>query len=636
MLRLIWAELKKILLNIRLVTVVSIFMIATIVLTSVIIYFQNRYYEDFFGNPSYDYNYDRYTNTINKDYALSNLNDIEASKATITQKINTLKQLDGTRNKELLSERVQVIEDFVGCVQDITKDIEQTLIDGFNITENVRSNITLDLLDDLYLEGGILNSYMKTIADKENDLESTLEEIRVIEGFVYFPKRYYGIDGYLFVSRYAKNFLRQGSAYEETKKAYDGTNFTKHFEAYIYLAESVIHEYGFYNNYKYVDLAQYKAAIENALFQKIDAGDVAKLEKTFTDSNGAFSRLDRQKDEIIEYLAEIETFNLSAEQTKVYLKKYTQVDAYADMLSNYVNNYSYLKAVKSYTDKELAEYNTPFGQNKYDCKAFVTLAEYIIKNDLKVDYCNSTNIEVAGYAKPNAPMAVSSFFMGSMIMTNKSLYAFVTANFIVLSLILIVVSISIGGGSIAGEQTKGTIKMLIIRPYKRWKILTAKIIGNLIISLGLILLSLALVLIIGAAMGYTTAGMLPVLCVFNASKVIIMHPLAELMLNLFFMYFCIIIYTLISTLFSVIFKSRTLAVVVSLVLNFFGTILSMAFGRYAFFRYLIFNNTDLFAYFAGGSVLMDMNFWLSLIVCIVYAAVCSAAAYITFTKRDLI
>ena len=63
--------------------------------------------------------------------------------------------------------------------------------------------------------------------------------------------------------------------------------------------------------------------------------------------------------------------------------------------------------------------------------------------------------------------------------------------------IIIIYSVIMATSSIANEYSSGTIKLLLIRPYSRKKVLTAKILSVIIISSFFIIVSCLISLIIG-------------------------------------------------------------------------------------------------------------------------------------------
>ncbi len=393
------------------------------------------------------------------------------------------------------------------------------------------------------------------------------------------------------------------------------------------------------------DMISYELALlEGAIGLKLTEADFSHMQSIIgVGTNSAKARID----EIIARLAEYsEITSLTKEDVAAMSLDANRGARIRDMMSYYTDTYLRNRSIENYTDQELRGYSVSDSQTKYALKKYITLTEYVLESGLYPSgisyggmFSASRELSVEGFNQPSQPLSFLGALTGTMAMSfggaEYTLYTYITFVFSFLSLVLITLCITLGGGSIAGEQQRGTIKMLIIRPYKRWKILTAKILSTLIVSVGLTIVCLLLLLVLGSLLfGYSLSAP-PVISVFNGAHVLELSAFGELLINISMMIVSMVIYTLISTLFSAVFKSRTAAVLVSLLLNIFGGILSLALGWWEPFRYFIFNNTELFMYFGTGPNLLDMTFGFSFAVCVIYCAVFGFLTYYLFTKRDL-
>jgi ABC-2 type transport system permease protein len=207
---------------------------------------------------------------------------------------------------------------------------------------------------------------------------------------------------------------------------------------------------------------------------------------------------------------------------------------------------------------------------------------------------------------------------------------------------IIMVALVIASGSIAGEYETGSIKLLLIRPYKRFKVLTAKLLFVAICLAVMYLCAYLFMLAVGRfglpGWGNWTGfnGARDVLVIFDASRVEIMNPFHVITLEYLFYYIDSLMYAVIAVMVSAVAKSRVASVAVSGGVFFGSTILTALLSSYDWYRFIIFNNTNLFVYMAGGSSLADMTMVFSGVVYIVYLAAVLAAAYITFEKRDAV
>ncbi|MDR2046476.1 MAG: ABC transporter permease [Clostridiales bacterium] len=212
-------------------------------------------------------------------------------------------------------------------------------------------------------------------------------------------------------------------------------------------------------------------------------------------------------------------------------------------------------------------------------------------------------------------------------------YGFLMFAFSILYLFLLIAGMIIGAGTIAGEHSAGTIKLLLIRPYKRWKFLMSKIIMSLIIMTALFVVSFLLLFLIGGIF-YGFDSEYKVLVMFDATNILLVSPLQSAMLMAVFYFIECTVYMLISIMVSTVFKSKSGAVAISMVIYFAGNILLLMLSSKSWFKYVLFNNTNLYLYMTTGPTLNDMTFGFSLIVDIIYVAAIMAATFLVFTKKD--
>ncbi|MDR3292950.1 MAG: ABC transporter permease subunit, partial [Clostridiales bacterium] len=97
-------------------------------------------------------------------------------------------------------------------------------------------------------------------------------------------------------------------------------------------------------------------------------------------------------------------------------------------------------------------------------------------------------------------------------------FGYMIFGFNILYLFLIVVGIVIGAGTIAGEHATGTIKLLLIRPYKRWQFLLSKMYMTAIAMLFYFIISFILMYVVGGIV-WGFGSEYKVLILFNAEKV---------------------------------------------------------------------------------------------------------------------
>ena len=218
------------------------------------------------------------------------------------------------------------------------------------------------------------------------------------------------------------------------------------------------------------------------------------------------------------------------------------------------------------------------------------------------------------------------------------------------TLFIIVYIVVLAAGTIAGEQSMGTMKLLAIRPYNRRKLLTGKILS--ILTIGAILLSVcsvATLVIGGINYGFDSAL---ILCVFNASKVYTSGALSVYLVALLSMFIEIAFYAILSTFISTVFKSNIGAVTVSILLFFVSLVLNIIAINVPILRFLPFTNINLFKYFGASfvatnnaqsvlqgiltpTVFVGATFTLSIIMLTVTIVALLVATYTKFSKQDI-
>lgn len=175
-------------------------------------------------------------------------------------------------------------------------------------------------------------------------------------------------------------------------------------------------------------------------------------------------------------------------------------------------------------------------------------------------------------------------------------------------------------GILATEFSQGTIKMLLSRPVKRWKILASKYATILLFGLFL------------AAITY----------VFSVVSAFIFFPSADgnsilWGKSIYMMFLGFINVVMISTfafMVGSVFRSTSLAIGLSLFLYFTGSVITVFLEKFEFAKYSFFAH-DLTQYETGFKILDSNTMQFSIVVLIVYAIVFLAISFTSFIKRDI-
>jgi ABC-2 type transport system permease protein len=211
-------------------------------------------------------------------------------------------------------------------------------------------------------------------------------------------------------------------------------------------------------------------------------------------------------------------------------------------------------------------------------------------------------------------------------------FGFMIFTFNILFFFIIVIGVVMAGQALAGEHSQGTIKLLLIRPFKRWKILTAKII-KIISTLALIFtVTFFILYILGGLMyGFSSRD---ALVIFDANHVMIMSPLAVMAYMFLFYFIETAIFIMIAIMISTIFRSTAGSVAATLMVFFASFVFHFLLSSYSWYKYVIFNNTSLFVYMSTGPTLNDMTLGFSIITNLVYLALITFTTFFVFKKKD--
>jgi ABC-2 type transport system permease protein len=196
-------------------------------------------------------------------------------------------------------------------------------------------------------------------------------------------------------------------------------------------------------------------------------------------------------------------------------------------------------------------------------------------------------------------------------------------------------TIVISAGIVASEFSWGTIKLLLIRPINRSKILLSKYLTVLLFAL----LMVGLLFGFSALLGVLLFGMpeqsIPYINYFNG-KVTEQHIVVHLIIYYGLASIEMIMLTTMAFMISSVFRNSSLAIGLSLFLMFTGgqftALLSMKFD---WAKYILFANTNLMQYIEGSPLIEGMTMTFSIIMLIIYYAIFQFLAFYVFKKRDV-
>ncbi|MEC1537259.1 ABC transporter permease [Bacillus sonorensis] len=195
--------------------------------------------------------------------------------------------------------------------------------------------------------------------------------------------------------------------------------------------------------------------------------------------------------------------------------------------------------------------------------------------------------------------------------------------------------ITVAAGIVANEFSWGTVKLLVIRPISRFKILLAKYVTVLLFALALLFILFASAGITGLALFGAGDGSQVHLVYANGSvqeKSLLLHLAGSYLLNSI----SLLMMSTMAFMISAVFRNSSLAVGISIfLLAVGGTVTNLLAVKFDWVKYILFANTDLTQYFDGVPLVSGMTLGFSIAVLAVYFIVFQVLAFGVFTKRDI-
>ncbi len=402
--------------------------------------------------------------------------------------------------------------------------------------------------------------------------------------------------------------------------------------------------------------------------------DLSNLMEKYKDSDWKLSIIN---DRISPYITEINTYTYGAEKSEELAKKTTEemesIIAKLDEndwkyfanedLQNAKNKIEELNKQKAQTqdteiikdlnneikkvevEKEIAEYrlkkNIPYGVDYLNIALtrYQTSSETLISYDLENKELDFE--EQKEYNEALATKEENKYIIETGVDINKSdsLKGSLQNFYSQYGVFILVVIIMIAGTIVSEEWGKGTIKLLLVKPYTRTQILLSKFLTVLIISAFVIVSTILMQILVGGILFGFESLFEPVV-VYNLSTNVIqeMNIFAYLGIQTLTQLPIIILLATLAFAISTIFSNSALAITVSL-LGYMGASiinqLAMAYNL-TFMKYFVTMNWDLSQYLFGGLPYMEgMNLITSIIVCVAYLLIMLIPTFIIFKKRNI-
>lgn len=196
-------------------------------------------------------------------------------------------------------------------------------------------------------------------------------------------------------------------------------------------------------------------------------------------------------------------------------------------------------------------------------------------------------------------------------------------------------TIIIAAGIVASEFSWGTIKLLLIRPLKRSKILLSKYLTVIVFGIFM----LAILFVTSAIVGFVLFGSGSgdnVHLAYTDGHVVEQNMLWYLIKTYLLSSIDVIMLITMAFMISAVFRNSSLAIGISVFLLLMGgNITQLLASKFDWAKFILFANTNLMQYFDGIPLVEGMTLGFSLIMLLVYFIIFIVLAFGVFMKRDV-
>lgn len=213
-------------------------------------------------------------------------------------------------------------------------------------------------------------------------------------------------------------------------------------------------------------------------------------------------------------------------------------------------------------------------------------------------------------------------------------WQFVMENELLLSIVSLL-TIIIAAGIVAHEFRWGTIKLLLIRPISRTKILLSKYTAVLLFAFFTLLFVLFFSWITGAII-FGVNGFDPHIVLEKSSGFEYVSVISEIVSGYGFKLVNLVMMATFAFTISTIFRNSSLAIGTAIFLMMAGNQIVLFFADRSWAKYILFANTDLSQYVNGNTPWMEgMTLGFSVTMLLIYYVIFLALSWVFFTRRDV-
>lgn len=198
-------------------------------------------------------------------------------------------------------------------------------------------------------------------------------------------------------------------------------------------------------------------------------------------------------------------------------------------------------------------------------------------------------------------------------------------------------SLIVASDSVASEYKWNTMKLLLIRPANRYQILAAKYLSSLIFAFTLLVMMIVLGVLLGALLFGVQGADETYIFSKDGLHYESMPLIRYLSITYGYKFFTLIIIVSMAFFISVLSRSNTYAVTISVVVLFGGQLITTFLNRYypECSKYFLFSNLNLSMYYTGTPIFEEGNILFSIGVLTVYLIFFYSLSLFIFVRREV-
>lgn len=195
-------------------------------------------------------------------------------------------------------------------------------------------------------------------------------------------------------------------------------------------------------------------------------------------------------------------------------------------------------------------------------------------------------------------------------------------------------TIVIAAGIVSNEFSWGTVKLLLIRPVSRSKVLLAKYMSTLLFACFMLVTLFVASFLIGVLFFGMSGAEYPYLA-YQDGQVVEQSMITHIITLFGLQSVNLIMMVTFAFMISTVFRSSSLAIGISLFLMFTGPQIVQLLSKYEWSKYILFANTNLSQYIDGIPLVEGMTMKFSISVLLVYFMMFTVLSWVIFKKRDV-